>query len=577
MKKLFTICLMLLAVGMMNAQTTLFTEDFDTYTAGQYVNTQQPLFYPWTGATAEKAYVSDVQSHSPSNSMKIINDNDMVFNFGPKTSGEYDIKFWMYVVSGKGGYFNVEHNFGTQWAFSFYFKPGGTCDIKAGGQTYTFNYTLDTWMDIHLNINLETDQATAFVGGTQVAQWTFSWTETTTTGNNRLDVINFYGLHTASTGVSASEYYIDDFEYIMIQSGLQPATIDIDNTDITVFGQPTHIVPFGNTGEEVMDFLAFPYFTDPSLTSTLGASMVSYDQGSASAIGWASEFEVYAATRFLPDMMGAHVGQVIESANIFINDLPVGNTITVYVWERGGYLVPGNGTQLAEKTFTVTAQSDNTIVFDTPITITGDELWIGYKFTTPANLFTLGTDDQTLAPHTSYLKVGPVWEEFDGVGGNMQGNFCIRANVTGQGWPVWLSVTPFTGTVAPAGSQDITLAFNTTGLVDGSYDAYVVVGCNDPTTQWTEIFVTLDVITGIENNSKIGVMTFPNPSSDFINVVSDFTISNVTVYDINGKVITTVNPSATNISVDVNNFAAGTYVFEITAGNETIKRNIVVK
>lgn len=566
-----------MAVGFINAQTTIFSENFDSYTAGQFVNTQQPLFWPWTGATAEKAYVSDVQSHSPSNSMKIINDNDMVYDFLGKTSGEYDVSFWMFIVSTKGGYFNVEHAFGSSWAFGFYFKPGGTCDIKEGGLTHTFNYTLDTWIQINLNVDLENDSITATVDGTEVATWLFSNEEDAAGGTNVLDVINFYGLHTASTGVSASEYYVDDFEFIEIQSGLLPPTIAIDNTPITTNGLAAEVVPVGNTGETDMVFNAYPTFIDPALTSTLTNGAMALDLGSLSAVGWTTEFEVYAGVRFLPDVTGAHIGQNIVSANIFIYDAPMGDSIRVYVWEKGEYSVPGTNTILAEKAFTVTPQSDNTIVFDTPVPINGDEIWIGYKFTSPANLFTLGTDDQPLVPHTSYLKTGPVWSEFQGAGGSGNGNICIRAIVEGPGWPVWLNVIPYSGTITATGNQDITLSFNTTNLVTGTYEADVVVGCNDPMNEWTTIHVTLDYTVGINGNPSVGIMTYPNPTSDFINIVTDNMISSVTVYTIDGKMVKTINPSTSSVSVDVNDLTDGTYIFEITAGNQTIKRNIVVK
>ena len=136
---------------------------------------------------------------------------------------------------------------------------------------------------------------------------------------------------------------------------------------------------------------------------------------------------------------------------------------------------------------------------------------------------------------------------------------------------------PDAGTVAAAGSQDLTLSFDATGLPNGTYEADVVVGCSDPAQEWTEVHVTLDVITSIENNAKIGVMTYPNPATDFINVVSDEMLQNVTVYTMDGKVVSTTNPESTSVSVNISDLASGNYILEVKAGNDSTKRNIVVK
>lgn len=573
-KQLLLILVLFISVGL-NAQTTIFSENFDSLTADQYVTDQQPLLWPWTGAVAEKSYVRNTQSHSPNNSMEVVNDNDMLYDFGGKTSGIYYVSFWMYVDT--GAYFNIEHAFGSSWAFSFYFKPGGTCDLIEGGTTHTFNYALNTWMQIELDFNLEVDSATATVDGTEIASWLFSNEENAPGGVNQLDVIDFYGLHDVSTGVPLSVYYVDDFEFVEIQSGLLPPTIDIDTTPIVNYNLANEIIPFSNTGETVMNFSAYPTFIDPSITSNLSNGVMTYDGGSMTAIGWTTQFEVYAATRFLPDKACAHLGQNIVSANIFIYDAPVGDTIRVYVWEKGEYAVPGATTILAEKAYTAIASMDNTVVFDTPVPINGDEIWIGYRFTTPASGYTLGMDTLATVPHTSYIKSGPVWSEFTGIGGDMKGNFCIRANVEGLGWPVWLNVAPSSGTVAASGNQDLTLSFDTTELVPGTYEADVIVGCNDPANEWTEIHVTLDFYLGINNYPSFGVLTYPNPSSDFFNIVSDVPIDKIIVYTIEGRTIKNLNPRTAKVSVNIEDLTAGTYIFEITAGNQIMKKKVIIK
>ena len=572
MRKLLPLIALLFAGSFISAQTIIFQDDFEAYTAGQTVASQTTNWTTWSGGTTgtEAALVSTAQAHSGANSMNIVPNNDMIYSFGNKTSGAYQIDFYYYVATGSQAYFNIEHTFGVEWAMSCEFA-NGTMTLNKGNVQTTFTYTPDTWMLFTIDVDLANDDIDLNLDGTELESWQFSYTETTTTGLNKLGCINFYG-------PASNNFFVDDFVYTEISSGLLPPTISISTTPITVTSlQTTHTLPFGNTGEEVMNFTAYPKFIDPSVASTLVDGAMAYDQGGVSAIGWASSFEIYAAVRFLPEMTYTAVGQNITSAVIFINDPPVGDTINVFVWEKGGFISPGTSNIIEQKTVTIVEYSDNVITFDNPIPVTGEELWIGYRFITPVDSFTLGTDDAAIVPHTSYYKAGPVWGEFDGVSGSGTGNFCIRAIVEGAGWPTWLSVGPDAGTVAAAGSQDLTLSFDATGLPNGTYEADVVVGCSDPAQEWTEVHVTLDVITSIENNAKIGVMTYPNPATDFINVVSDEMLQNVTVYTMDGKVVSTTNPESTSVSVNISDLASGNYILEVKAGNDSTKRNIVVK
>ena len=575
MRKNLLLVALLFAAALAGAQTTIFSENFDGLTAGQTVNSQQPLFYPWTGQVAENGYVSDVQSHSASNSMKIINNNDMVFNFGDKTSGEFDVNFWVYVVAGQGGYFNVEHDFGTSWAFAFYFRTDGTCDLIQGGVTTNFAYAADTWMQVELNINLETDQATAWVDGTEILTWTFSNEEDAAGGQNKLDVINFYGLHQTSTGVNNSEYYVDDFEYIEIQSGIAPATIDVETATITTDGTTTELLNIANVGELEMNYKAYPVFQDPALTSNLIDGQMNYDLDIVTAIGWEESFEVDVAVRMGTDITSQHIGQVIHYITFFINDLPATENITVYVWSKGEYTQPGTSTVLFEQVMTPTAQSWNAVTLDNPIVITGDELWIGYRFTGPAGGFTLGVDDQPVVPGTCYLRTGPVWTEFTGVDGN--GNFCIRAEVEGTGWPVWLNVAPGSGILAAGANTDLNLSFNTAGLVNGTYYADVVIGANDPDQQWTEVPVELTYFVGIDNQTSVGVMTYPNPTRDFVNIVTDNQIESVNVFNTAGQCVISLNVNAASTSIDISSLSTGNYIIEVSVAGATTRSQLVVE
>lgn len=570
MKKLLPIFALLLVTSLISAQTVLFHDDFESYTVGQTVASQTSNWRTWSNGSpaAEAALVSSAQAVSGSKSMNIITNNDMIYSFGNKTTGNYKVDFYMYIPTGSQGYFNIEHQFGVEWAFSCTFNAGSM--TLTNGATSTHAYTPSTWMHIVCNINLDEDEITLVINDTNIATWPFSNKEEvgSGTGMNQLGCINFYG-------PASNNYFIDDFTFTEIIGGLTPPTIEINSETISTNGETPAVISFGNVGEEPMTFAAYPKFTDPTIEGTLTHGQMNYDIENATAVGWTNSFVVSVAVRFHSEMLLAHLGQQIQSVDFYIKDAPVGD-VTVSVWSKSGFISPGTTEVLAEKTLTPTPEAWNTALLEIPVLITGEEIWVGYTFTNPAGMFTLGIDNAALFPAGNYIKAGPVWSEFLGVSGSGQGNFNIRANVSGAGWPVWLSVAPQTGTVEPSQEAELTLSFNATDFAAGSYNATVVVGCNDPEHEWTEVPVVLDIVNSVDFVSTFSVMTYPNPANDKMNITSDGIISSIAVYSISGNLVKSIKVDASNTSINVATLAKGIYVMEIKIGNETLKRKLIV-
>jgi hypothetical protein len=573
MKKHLTLLSLLLASSFISAQTVIFTDDFESYNTTESIPSQTTNWQTWSGGTtgSEASFVSAEQTYSGIKSMKVVENNDMVYDFGGVSTGLWRISFWMYIEAGKTGYFNVEHVFGSKWAFECYFE-NGILTLK-NGETSTFSYPTDTWINILLDIDLDSDEATLNLNDVELISWPYSnLASGGTWATPKLDIINFY----AGTGF---EFFVDDFSFANTVPFVIIPTIVIETTPIFKcmnYWPPSLELPFSNVGTMDMEYSVYVKFDDPSVSSTLVAGKMKYDGDNASAIGWQESYELYAAVRFQNDQTSMHVGQEIESVDIFINDLPIGD-ITVYVWNKGSFVDPGATTILSEKTFTPVAHSWNTITLNNPVQIIGEEIWVGYKFTTPAGGNTLGIDGETVTPATNYLKSGIAWGEFYGVGQTGIGNFSIRANVAGAGWPTWLSVTPQAGIVEGDESQVLTLNFNPEELNYYTCYATIVVGCNDYSQNWTEIPVTYEFCVGIDNTTKIGVITYPNPATQNINVVSDASISSISVYSISGHFIKSIQVNATTTKIDVANMPSGMYVMEVNFGNDVVKSKFVVK
>jgi hypothetical protein len=58
---------------------------------------------------------------------------------------------------------------------------------------------------------------------------------------------------------------------------------------------------------------------------------------------------------------------------------------------------------------------------------------------------------------------------------------------------LWLSADPLAGTVAPGGSEDVTITFNSTGLDPGTYEGAIVFSSNDPVNPEVTVPVTFIV------------------------------------------------------------------------------------
>jgi len=567
MRKIILLFSALAFVFAASAQTVLFEDNFDSYTAGETVTSQSTGLFAWTGSASEEAYVSDEQAYSAANSMKIVANNDMVLDLGNKTSGVYQVEFYYYVASGSEGYFNIEHIFGSEWAFSCEFAAGTMTLNNDEATPPTYAYTEDAWLYFDINIDLVNDLITLSLDETELTSWTFSEEEGGGAGTNQLGCINFYG-------PAGNTYYVDDFVYTEIESGMIPPTINVTTASITTATGDDETASFGNTGEEEMTFVAYPIFDDNWSTKngTKDGVMNVDGDNSGNAVGWADEITAYIATRFSPEVVRPFMGQEITSVDIYIGDATTGD-ITVYVWDKDGFIIPGTTNILDQVTHTPTAASWNTITLNTPILLTGDEIWVGYYLTAPLDSYCVGIDDVTTIAETNYIKSGPVWSEFGGISGS--GNWNIRANVTGSSWPEWMSVAPAAGTVAAAGNQDLTVSFDATGLVDGEYTGAIMVGCDDSESEWNEIPVTYTVIVGIDDIVKT-IATYPNPTTDIYNVETTSIINNIEIYNTAGQLVNRINVNDAKCTLDLSEYN-GVFIININTVDGQVTRKVIVE
>jgi hypothetical protein len=202
-----------------SAQTVLFEDNFDSYTAGTGVVAQNTNWAYWSAGAPSDANVSSNFASSGTNSANINGTaTDLVLPIGPFTTGKYDIKFKMYLPAGAGGYFNALHTWSGsstayEWAGDVFFDGTGVATWTTGGaQGGAVTVGTDVWFDVQITADLDGDLGRLYFNGVVANEW--QWSLNNANGNagaNALAAVDFYGTNAANT---AGNYYIDDVQVI---------------------------------------------------------------------------------------------------------------------------------------------------------------------------------------------------------------------------------------------------------------------------------------------------------------------------------------------------------------------------
>jgi hypothetical protein len=218
MKKYYFGLLIILSFSLSKAafaQAQMFTDYFDAYNAGEKLACQNSTDWTtWGGAPCgdEDALVTDAFFSSPSKSVVITQNIDLVKPIANLTEGNYSVVFKFYIPDGKTGYFNVLQLFSgnsSEWGIEVYLNAGGTGSINAGGNnSASFAYTYNEWHTVEVRVNIagSSDIGTFSIDGNNIHTWTWSAGADGGGGIKQLGGVNFYG------AAATDELYIDNFQ-----------------------------------------------------------------------------------------------------------------------------------------------------------------------------------------------------------------------------------------------------------------------------------------------------------------------------------------------------------------------------
>jgi hypothetical protein len=592
-------------------EQVLYYNEFDEYTPGDYIAVVDPDWWTtWsnTPGTAEDAFIVNEQSSSPENSIKVDGISDLVFKMGNKTSGKYILDFEYFVPSAFGAYYNLQHyeSPGVEWAVEVYFATNGNGSVNAGGENAaTFTYNHDEWLQITNVIDLDADWAELYIDDVLIYEWQFSLQATGEPGMLQLGAANFYA--GAPTGETPT-YFLDNLSYVaLVQPALGPI-IDIDDSDIlsllsegemeTINRSLTNagdmpliydiVVSFDDpTGAKTSPWVSntpigkfidtpahAPNYT-PGIVAPANRDVVlNYDGENASAIGSAVAAQWRVAAMFPSSMVAQYNGMYVSAVSVFINEVASSNKIQIY--DMGSINLPGPGVLLYEQDFTPLPTSWNEVILTTPVYVSGRDLWVGYRFNKPANMYPAGVDAGPANPNGDWLATGPGWGHLSD-NPALDANWNIRALLTGESGPVWLSVNPNQGIVEGGSSDVLDIVVNSAGLTPANYFGKLHVRSNDPENEQVDIAVTLTIVTGINDvGEQTYVSVYPNPANDVLFLKGNTDIKTITLRNTLGQVVYESVVDQRDTRIVTSSFESGMYILTIQTQSGIATQKIMI-
>ena len=125
-----------------------------------------------------------------------------------------------------------------------------------------------------------------------------------------------------------------------------------------------------------------------------------------------------------------------------------------------------------------------------------------------------------------------------------------------------------------ANATEATLALN--NLTDGTTYEWQVRGVceGDETTDWSaSVSFTTPILVSIDAAEEIAnIAVYPNPTKDIV-TIANAEGKNIVIVNSLGQVVANIENAAANQTIDVANFANGTYFVKVDA--EVVKLNVV--
>ena len=583
-KGLLILTCMFAAMSFAFAQTVVFSDNFDSYTAGSHLAQSNSAWTTWSNGpgTAEDGVISTAQAASDPNSLYISGSNDQVYPFGNYTTGHYTLTFNYYVPStGNGGYFNIQHILLQQWALECYFNSTGGGTLNVGGSEYTFSCPNNAWFPIEFDVDMDNDQASLTVNNVLVHTWQFSYQSGNTNGTNQLAGINFYAGSPLGNSYSGN-YYVDDFVVTEVSAALVgqfAVTPEALTFSINENASEQKTVTLSNPGTGGTDFYTVVTYDipNPNTTPTTETVLKYYLDDPYTHVGWSGDAaDVDLAIGFPSSVLQQHIGKTLNEIHFFVNGSSL-TTAKVRIYGMNNSLLhPGPGAVLYEQTFTPDS-GWNSIPLTTPYVIDGSDLWFGVWFIQPEGEYLAPVDGAIANDYSCWYKRGSTWyNRFSN--SSYDFNLCLGGKINGTPITPWLSVSPADGSINAGANTNVNVTASSNGMnLDETHTATLHCFSSDIDNSEVPVPITLNVTNvSVNEHNQIEVSLYPNPAIDYVQIFSE-QIERVEVYNMLGQRVFDQFYGDSHVLIPTSNLAPGTYAVKVTTTDGTTTKQVVIK
>ena len=587
MKKVLLLFSLAFSFAMLQAQTVVYSDNFDSYTAGQQLCSQNNTNWTtWsnTPGSAEDAYISTEQANSGNNSLKITGTNDIIYRFSNQTSGVFDIDFNYYVpTSGSGAYFNVQHyyNPGIEWAFECFLYNSGSGYITINNNNTNFSYPTNAWFPVKIHVDLDNNSASLTVNGTSVITWTFSNTSEATNGICQLGSVNFYA---GAPNNASGTYYVDDFVFSEISAANDGSFVFLPDIDIYLtveeYSTESCLFNLSNPGGTPVNYRIVPVYDVTSGTAQ-GETTLTRAGEVASGILFSSTFAAAAIGYTATDLINQNlIGKSLNRIEVYLENVDLMLNPKIQIYDMNGILVDGPGEVVYEQAFTP-VEGLNSVTLTTPYMLDGRDLWFGVYYeqteetaasdTKPS----IGCDDATTPdPYGNWCKTSVAWNHLN-TNSSLTYNWAITGYVDGTPITPWMSIAPSAqGTIAANGSEQVNISF-TAGYFGTTRTGKLYLYSNDLNNSVNILNVTVysTVFDDIDENESSLVSIYPSPASTALNVHAE-NFSNVQIINSFGQIVYSANITDNDFQINVSNLSNGVYFIRLN-GESTVTRKFI--
>ncbi len=91
----------------------------------------------------------------------------------------------------------------------------------------------------------------------------------------------------------------------------------------------------------------------------------------------------------------------------------------------------------------------------------------------------------------------------------------------------------------------------------------------------SQVFKIVGETMGVSDQNLVNISIYPNPATDFLNIVSNKSIDEISIYSAEGKLIQTIKENTTQI--DISTYPSGLYLVNLRSGNVSKTQKLIKK